>query len=232
MRIAVTGSIATDHLIPYRAGLPTSWSPVNSTGCPCRSSRTLWRSAGAASRRTSPSASAVSACARCWSGRREPTSPAAPLAADPSQQLARLDAGETRRLVDGARLLFTNEYEAALLQQRTGWRPADILDRVGTWVTTLGPEVRPSPAPASRHCASPPSRRIAPLGPTGAGDAFRAGFLAGVTWGVTSERAAQLGCALATVVRESVGTQEYETSAADLSARTDKAYGPAAGPMA
>ncbi|MFF9086023.1 carbohydrate kinase family protein [Streptomyces sp. NPDC014991] len=149
-----------------------------------------------------------------------------PFAADPSQQLARLDAGETRRLVDGARLLFTNEYEAALLQQRTGWSPAHILDRVGTWVTTLGPDG------AAMARAGEPALRIPavatshPLDPTGAGDAFRAGFLAGVAWGHTPERAARLGCALATVVLESVGTQEYELTAADLSARTDKAYAP------
>ena len=44
---------------------------------------------------------------------------------------------------------------------------------------------------------------------TGVGDAFRAGFLAGVQWGVGDERAAQLGCMLATLVIESVGTQDH-----------------------
>ncbi|NEA02602.1 carbohydrate kinase family protein, partial [Streptomyces sp. SID10116] len=61
-----------------------------------------------------------------------------PVAADPSQQLARLDGEQARRLVDGARWLFTNEYEAALLLERTGWSEPQLLDRVGTWITTLG----------------------------------------------------------------------------------------------
>ena len=40
-------------------------------------------------------------------------------------------------------------------------------------------------------------------------DAFRAGFLAGVEWGLSLERSAQIGCLLATYVLETVGTQEY-----------------------
>ena len=45
--------------------------------------------------------------------------------------------------------------------------------------------------------------------PTGVGDAFRAGFLAGLEWGFAHERAAQVGCTLAAYVVETVGTQEY-----------------------
>lgn len=149
-----------------------------------------------------------------------------PFAADPSQQLARLTGEEARRLVDGARFLFTNEYEAALLQQLTGWSGEEVLGRVGSWITTLGPEgariARSGEAP--QLIPSVPATSIAD--PTGAGDAFRSGFLAGVTWGWTPERSAQLGCAIATVVLESVGTQEYKLSATDLTQRIENAYGP------
>jgi adenosine kinase len=61
--------------------------------------------------------------------------------------------------------------------------------------------------------------------PTGAGDAFRAGFLAGHAWQWPHEQAAQLGCALAATVLESVGTQEYKLLPAELIARIDAAYG-------
>src|SRR6478752_1760569 len=56
--------------------------------------------------------------------------------ADPSQQLAFADGEMIRGLVAGADVLFTNEYEAALLLQKTGWSADDVLARVGTWVTT------------------------------------------------------------------------------------------------
>lgn len=58
--------------------------------------------------------------------------------ADPSQQLARLGGADVRLLVDGARLLFTNEYETSLLMRSTGWSADDVLDRVGLWVATHG----------------------------------------------------------------------------------------------
>ncbi|KJK56136.1 carbohydrate kinase family protein [Saccharothrix sp. ST-888] len=148
-----------------------------------------------------------------------------PFAADPSQQLTGLAAEDVRRLVDGARLLFGNEYEAALLQQRTGWDASGLLARVGARVTTLGPQgvlLARRGEPELRIPAVPAARV---LDPTGAGDAFRAGFLAGTAWHWPLDRAAQLGCAMATAVLESVGTQEYELSAADLSRRIEACYG-------
>ncbi|MGN6612304.1 MAG: PfkB family carbohydrate kinase, partial [Angustibacter sp.] len=57
-------------------------------------------------------------------------------AADPSQQLAFADGPFIRRLVEGAAYLFSNEYEASLTQQKTGWSGEDILERVGTRVTS------------------------------------------------------------------------------------------------
>jgi adenosine kinase len=53
-------------------------------------------------------------------------------AADPSQQLAWADGEMIREIVDGADLLFTNEYESHLLQQKTGWDVDEVLTRVGT----------------------------------------------------------------------------------------------------
>ena len=65
-----------------------------------------------------------------------------PFAADPSQQLARMETSDIRRLVEGAKFLFTNEYESQLIEQKTGWTPAEILAKVETRITTLGPSDR------------------------------------------------------------------------------------------
>ncbi|MDN3260227.1 carbohydrate kinase family protein [Streptomyces sp. CSDS2] len=148
-----------------------------------------------------------------------------PFAADPSQQLARVGAEEARRLIDGARYLFTNEYEAALLRQRTGWTHEEILARVGTWIVTAGADGVTLDGRGGPRLAVPAVPTDRAQDPTGVGDAFRAGFLAGVAWDWPPERSAQLGCALATVVLESVGTQEYKLSAADLAIRIEEAYG-------
>ena len=66
-----------------------------------------------------------------------------PFAADPSQQLAFLHgAGRSGDLVDGATWLFTNEYEAGLVREKTGWDDDEVLERVGTRVTTHGAQGR------------------------------------------------------------------------------------------
>ncbi|MCZ4123463.1 carbohydrate kinase family protein [Streptomyces sp. H39-S7] len=149
-------------------------------------------------------------------------------AADPSQQLARLDSEQTRRLVTDATYLFTNEYEAALLQERTGWSADEVLQRVGTWITTLGPGGVVIAREGRPPLNVPAVLTLAPVDPTGVGDGFRAGLLAGLGAGLHLEAAARLGCAFATVVLESVGPQEYKLVPAELLHRIEGAYGPAA----
>ncbi|TWP46688.1 carbohydrate kinase family protein [Lentzea tibetensis] len=146
-------------------------------------------------------------------------------AADPSQQLARLDGAAIRSLVDGAKLLFTNEYESGLLLEKTGWTREEVLTRVGTWLTTLGPNgvrISSAQAPPIHVPAAPELRRA---DPTGVGDAFRAGFLAGLTWDLDHEQAAQLGCGLAVLALETTGTQEYALDPTEFSTRLLDAYG-------
>lgn len=117
-----------------------------------------------------------------------------PFAADPSQQLPRLDSEQIRSLVDGAAYLFTNEYERGLLEHKAGWSTPDILERVNVLVQTRGPK------PVMVERKGEPVVSVAPpqdpsiADPTGVGDAFRAGFLAGVAGGLGDERCAQLGC--------------------------------------
>ncbi|MEU7073030.1 carbohydrate kinase family protein [Streptomyces narbonensis] len=148
-----------------------------------------------------------------------------PFAADPSQQLARLDGGEVRELVDGARFLFTNEYETALLLEKSGWSEAEVLRRVGAWVTTHG-EAGVRIHGADRATLAVPAVQAAGVvDPTGVGDAFRAGFLAGTLWGVPERCAAQLGCAVAATVLDYVGTQEYRLHRDSLLDRIRTTYG-------
>jgi adenosine kinase len=68
-----------------------------------------------------------------------------------------------------------------------------------------------------------PARSVAD--PTGGGDAFRAGFLSGRSWGLSLERAAQVGSLVATLCLESVGPQEWTIDRADATERLTAAYG-------
>jgi adenosine kinase len=146
-------------------------------------------------------------------------------AADPSQQLARLEGEDIRTLVDGAAYLFSNEYEKALIEAKTGWSEEEILDRVAVRITTLGAKGAriDRKGEPTVFVSCPPEK--AKVDPTGVGDAFRAGFLAGLTWGVSLERAAQVGAMLATLVIETLGTQEYELRRGHFVERFVAAYG-------
>ncbi len=146
-------------------------------------------------------------------------------AADPSQQLAWADGAMIRELVAGAELLFTNEYESHLLLQKTGWTDAEVLERVGLWVTTRAAEgvlVRAAGADPIEVKAVPETK---PIEPTGGGDALRAGFIAGRAWGLSVERSTQLGSAVATEAVEVIGTQEYELVREPFLARFAEAFG-------
>lgn len=148
-----------------------------------------------------------------------------PFIADCSQQLAFGDGELIRTLIDGAAILISNEYESHIIEKKTGWSAEEVLGRVGLRVTTLGKDgvrVEDAQGTAIEVKAAPELRRA---DPTGVGDAFRAGFLAALSWELSLERAAQVGCTLAAYVVETVGTQEYEFTSAQFVERIRSAYG-------
>jgi adenosine kinase len=148
-----------------------------------------------------------------------------PFIADPSQQLAFGDGEMIRDLIDGAAILFSNEYESALIEQKTGWSADEVRSRVGTWVVTLGADGVRVERQGEEPIHVPAVPEIRKVEPTGVGDAFRAGFLAALEWDLSLERAAQLGCLLAVYVVEKVGTQEYTLHQQSFLDRFAAAYG-------
>jgi adenosine kinase len=151
-----------------------------------------------------------------------------PFIADPSQQLAFSEGDLIRDLVDGATYLFSNEYESHMIEAKTGWSADEILSRVGAQVTTLGADGVRITARDTETIEVKAAAGVTAVEPTGVGDAFRAGFLAGLEWEVGHERSAQIGCVLAAYVVETVGTQEYTFTPAQFVERIRQSYGDAA----
>ncbi len=149
-------------------------------------------------------------------------------AADPSQQLARMDGPQMIELVTGASILFTNDYELGLLKSKTGWTEDDIMAVVECRVTTLGAHGAEIVERAGRRLTVAALPEVAKVDPTGVGDGFRAGFLAGRASGLDLERSAQLGSLIATLVLETMGTQEWHLDWARSSRRLADCYGEAA----
>ena len=148
-----------------------------------------------------------------------------PFIADPSQQLAFSEGALIRSLIDGAAYLFSNEYESHLIEQKTGWSADEILERVGTQVTTLGAAGVRITSKGGDTIELPAAKDVVAVEPTGVGDAFRAGFLAALAWGLSEGHAAQVGCVLAAYVVETVGPQDYTFTAEQFLGRLDHSYG-------
>jgi adenosine kinase len=149
-------------------------------------------------------------------------------AVDPSQQLARMTGEQVRDFVTGASALFTNDYEWQLLLRKTGWTEADVLATVGMRITTLGEkgvEIISRDGEDLQVLAVPELTRA---DPTGIGDGFRAGYLAGAGRGLGQERCAQLGSLIAVLVLETIGTQEWVFDREVALRRLSDAYGPEA----
>ena len=151
-----------------------------------------------------------------------------PFAADPSQQLARMHGPEIKLLIQGAKYLFVNEYELALTLQKTGWSDEELFAQVQVRITTLGAQGAriEEHGKETIHVGVPHER--AKIDPTGVGDNFRSGFLAGLSWGLSHERCAQIGSLLATYCLENKGTQEYRFDKAEFLQRLGEAYGASA----
>ncbi|WP_285503084.1 carbohydrate kinase family protein [Actinokineospora sp. NBRC 105648] len=147
-------------------------------------------------------------------------------AVDPSQQMARMPGEQIRDFITGADYLFSNDYEWELLRKKTGWTEAEVMERVGLRITTLGAkgvEIVDKDG-AVLHVGAVPETSKAD--PTGVGDGFRAGFLAALTQGLSLERSAQLGSMIAVLVLETVGPQEWSFDKAEAVTRIAGAFGP------
>lgn len=127
---------------------------------------------------------------------------------DPGQQIARMSGDELKPGVMGAWALFVNEYEFALIQKKTGLSKAEIFDAVEVVVVTLGSDgVDVYTEGELIHTAAFPPDDI--KDPTGAGDAFRGGFLMGLSLGFDWGLCSKMGALTATYVLEAIGPQEH-----------------------
>ncbi|MEW5988994.1 MAG: carbohydrate kinase family protein [Chloroflexota bacterium] len=137
---------------------------------------------------------------------------------DPSQQTIRLSGADLCDGLDGCFLLAANEYEFALIREKTGLSERQLLERAGGLLITKGSDGAELRVGGQVYDipAVPPFRVIEP---TGAGDAFRAGLLRGIQLGLPWEVVGRLGALAATYVLEELGTQNHRFTPAEFVAR-------------
>jgi adenosine kinase len=127
---------------------------------------------------------------------------------DPSQQVLRLEGDELACDMEGAHFLFVNDYEFGLISKKTGLDLDAMLKHVDMIVVTRG-EQGSSLYVDGKEIQIPvaPAERI--IDPTGVGDAFRAGFLAGYSYDWNWQLCGQIGAVAATYCIEQNGPQNH-----------------------
>ena len=127
---------------------------------------------------------------------------------DPSQQIPRMTGDELRKGVEGASSMMVNDYEFGMIQKQTGMLEAENRENLQFLVVTRGAEGGTIYA-GDQEVHTPFVPPNAVVDPTGVGDAFRGGFLTGLSRGFNWEFCGKMGALAATYCLESKGTQEH-----------------------
>ena len=147
-----------------------------------------------------------------------------PFVFDPAHQLPMMEGPDVTDGIEGAWIVIGNDYELELIQQRTQRDIAGLLELAEMVVTTLGRNgSRITTRDGSVDVPAAPAERE--LDPTGAGDAYRSGLVAGLLRGLDTYSAGCVASLAATHAVEQVGTIEHRYSRADFIRRHRDCFG-------
>ncbi len=143
---------------------------------------------------------------------------------DPGQSLPAWEGDALAACIAQSSMLVSNDYELALIKDKTGKSTAELIEMVGTIVTTKG-EQGTEITTQSGPVAVPAVPTANVVDPTGAGDAFRGGLIKGLVEGKPLERAVMLGSVCAHYAIQVQGTQEYAFTQAEFEAKLTESFG-------
>jgi adenosine kinase len=142
---------------------------------------------------------------------------------DPAQQIVILDGDQLSRGIELAEIVIGNDYEFGMIERKTGLTIDAISQKVPMTVVTYGD--RGSEIRAGGEVISIPTAAPEPLvDPTGAGDAYRAGLIAGLLLEKDLPVAGRMAALAATHALEFHGTQEHTYTHAEFVHRFDAAF--------
>ena len=143
---------------------------------------------------------------------------------DPGQNVAHFRPAELRKMIARSRMVIGNDYEMAVLVKRTGWSVPRLAAKTEVLITTLGEKgslLQTRKGESIKIASCPPAKLT---DPTGAGDAFRAGFLAGLEKNYALKTCARMGSVAASFAIEKYGTQEHAFCRAEFCKRYKSTY--------
>jgi len=147
-----------------------------------------------------------------------------PFIFDPGQGMPLFDGPDLLRFLEQASWATLNDYEAELLQQRTGKSLSELGGQVRGLIVTLGG--KGSRIYADGKTIEIPSAPVAAVNdPTGCGDAYRAGLLYGIGMGMDWNTTGRIASLMGAIKIESHGTQNHAFTREEFSDRFQRSFG-------
>ena len=149
-----------------------------------------------------------------------------PFIFDPGQGMPMFDGDDLRQFIEAASWVTVNDYEAELMQEKTGMSADQIAAQVKAYIVTRG--AKGSRIRAGSEVLDIPCADVSEVkDPTGCGDAYRAGLLYGLMHGLPWETTGRIASLLGAVKIEHGGTQNHTISRDDFASRYEKTFGQA-----
>jgi len=143
---------------------------------------------------------------------------------DPGQQITAFKEIELKKMINQAHFVIGNDYEIKLLEQRTGWDTKELLKQTKVLIITLGDKGSVVMTDAGERVEAGVCPPQSADDPTGAGDAYRAGFFVGFQLGYNWKTCAQMGATAAAYAVETFGTQTHRFTANEFCERYYNAF--------
>ncbi len=131
-----------------------------------------------------------------------------PFIFDPGQGMPMFDGDDLNRFVEQATWLAFNDYEARLMQERTGKTLEELAREVEAVIVTRGGEGS-TIFTRSGSLEIPAAKATSLEDPTGCGDAYRAGLLFGLQNNMDWETTGRIASLMGAIKIEQAGTQNH-----------------------
>ncbi|MCP5418512.1 MAG: carbohydrate kinase family protein [Chromatiaceae bacterium] len=147
-----------------------------------------------------------------------------PFIFDPGQGMPMFDGEDLLRFAEQASWLAFNDYEAKLMEERTGRSPQALTEMVQGVIVTRGGDGSVIYT-AQREYRIPVAPTISLVDPTGCGDAYRAGLLYGLMHGMDWEVTGRIAALMGAIKIEQAGTQNHRFDLDEFHARFRRSFG-------
>lgn len=147
-----------------------------------------------------------------------------PFMFDPGQGLPMFDGADLMSFAEKATWIALNDYEAQLMEERTGKSPHELAEMVEALIITRGGEG--SQIYTSGHRYDIPLARVSGVNdPTGCGDAYRAGLIYGLLNELDWETTGRIASLMGAIKIETHGTQNHHFTFDEFNERFNENFG-------